>query len=35
MVAAYAEAGLERIVIAVSTLGRDDALRHLDRAVSG
>jgi len=35
MVAAYAEAGIDRSVIAVPTLGRDDALQHLDRAVSG
>ena len=31
VVKAYGDAGAERVVVAVPTLGRDDALRHLDR----
>ena len=31
VVAAYRDAGAERVVVCVPTLGRDDALRHLDR----
>ncbi|HVN87816.1 MAG TPA: TIGR03619 family F420-dependent LLM class oxidoreductase [Candidatus Binatia bacterium] len=31
ILAAYGEAGTDRVVVAVPTLGRDDTLRHLDR----
>jgi probable F420-dependent oxidoreductase len=31
LMAAYAEAGADRLVVSVPTLGRDDTLRHLDR----
>jgi probable F420-dependent oxidoreductase len=35
VLAAYADAGVDRIIVSIPTLGRDDALRHLDRVLSG
>jgi len=31
LIAAYADAGADRVVVSVPTLGRDDTFRHLDR----
>jgi len=35
LLAAYADAGVDRVAVSLPTLGRDDTLRHLDRIVAG
>lgn len=34
VIAAYRDAGADRVVVSIPTLGRDDALRHLDRVAA-